>query len=74
MEKLRVFVGRSVALAAPLVVAGAFAQDSSSFNAGQVATGVITYIGGIAAAGVGVLALTVGLSAAWRYAKKFLKG
>ncbi|PZA06930.1 hypothetical protein [Meiothermus sp. Pnk-1] len=73
MEKLRVFVGRSVALAAPLVLAGAFAEDAS-FNAGQVATGVMTYIGGIAAAGVGVLALTIGLSAAWRYAKKFLKG
>lgn len=72
MEKLRVFVGRSVALAAPLV-AGAFAEESS-FNAGQVATGVMSYIGGIAAAGVGVLALTIGLSAAWRYAKKFLKG
>lgn len=62
--------------ALPVVAAlgmAAFAQ-TSDFDANQIAEGVRTYILGIAAAGVGVLALTVGLSAAWRYAKRFLKG
>jgi hypothetical protein len=44
------------------------------FQPGQIATTVITYIGLIAAAGAGVLALAVGLSAAWRYARRYLKG
>lgn len=44
------------------------------FDAAQVVSTVTQYITGIAAAGVGVLALTIGLSAAWRYAKRFLKG
>jgi len=70
LSKIRSALGLSV----PLLLV-AFAQDSGgSFQPGTIATGVMTYIGGIAAAGVGVLALTVGLSAAWRYAKKFLKG
>lgn len=73
MEKVRNLALRTSAVAVPVLAALSFAQDSS-FNSGQIATGVMTYIGGIAAAGVGVLALTVGLSAAWRYAKKFLKG
>ena len=74
MEKVRNLAIRASVAATPVLAVLAGAQDSSSFNAGQVATGVMTYIGGIAAAGVGVLALTIGLSAAWRYAKKFLKG
>lgn len=44
------------------------------FNPSEIASQVIQYVGLIAGAGVGVLALTIGLSAAWRYAKKFLKG
>jgi hypothetical protein len=44
------------------------------FNPSEIATTVVQYIGMIAAAGVGVLALTIGLSAAWRYARRFLKG
>lgn len=53
----------------------AFAQQSGGgFDPSSIASGVTTQIGGVAAAGVGVLALTIGLSAAWRYAKKFLKG
>lgn len=44
------------------------------FDAAQIVSTVQQYIVGIAGAGVGVLALTIGLSAAWRYAKRFLKG
>lgn len=44
------------------------------FNPSDIASSVTQYVGLIAAAGAGVLALTIGLSAAWRYAKKFLKG
>jgi hypothetical protein len=45
-----------------------------NFNPSDIAATVTQYIGMIAAAGVGVLALTIGLSAAWRYARRFLKG
>nr|P82889.1 RecName: Full=Capsid protein G8P; AltName: Full=Coat protein B; AltName: Full=Gene 8 protein; Short=G8P; AltName: Full=Major coat protein [Thermus phage PH75]1HGV_A Chain A, PH75 INOVIRUS MAJOR COAT PROTEIN [Thermus phage PH75]1HGZ_A Chain A, PH75 INOVIRUS MAJOR COAT PROTEIN [Thermus phage PH75]1HH0_A Chain A, PH75 INOVIRUS MAJOR COAT PROTEIN [Thermus phage PH75] len=44
------------------------------FNPSEVASQVTNYIQAIAAAGVGVLALAIGLSAAWKYAKRFLKG
>lgn len=44
------------------------------FDPGQIASSVTQYVTAIATAGVAVLALTIGLSAAWRYAKKFLKG
>lgn len=44
------------------------------FDPGQVVTTVQQYILAIAGAGVGLLALTIGLTAAWRYAKRFLKG
>jgi hypothetical protein len=54
-----------------VVLGLALAQE---FNPSQIAGQVTQYIGAIAAAGVGVLALTIGLSAAWRYAKRFLKG
>lgn len=58
-----------------LALAGAVLADSGdSFNPGTIATQVSNYVTAIAAAGVGVLALTIGLSAAWRYAKRFLKG
>lgn len=76
LQKLRALFGRSAALAAPLA-AGAFAQTSGGsggFDPSTIASGVTSYINTVAAAGVGVLALTIGLSAAWRYAKKFLKG
>jgi hypothetical protein len=72
MLKLRSALGLSI----PFLLLAFAQQDSGggSFQPSTIATGVMTYIGGIAAAGVAVLALTVGLSAAWRYAKKFLKG
>jgi hypothetical protein len=70
VKKLRSALGLSV----PFLLVAFAQQDSGGFQPGTIATGVMTYIGGIAAAGVAVLALTVGLSAAWRYAKKFLKG
>jgi hypothetical protein len=44
------------------------------FNASEISNRVLQYIGTIVAAGVAVLAVTIGVSAAWRYAKKFLKG
>lgn len=44
------------------------------FDPGEIAGTVTQYVTAIAAAGAAVLALTIGLSAAWRYAKKFLKG
>lgn len=44
------------------------------FEPGQIAETVIQYITAIAGAGVGVLGLSIGLSAAWKYAKRFLKG
>jgi len=50
----------------------AFAQVN--FDPGNIASQVLQYIGAIVAAGVGVLAVTIGVSAAWRYAKRFLKG
>jgi hypothetical protein len=59
----------------PVVAVGlglAFAQVE--FNAGEISGQVLQYIGTIVAAGVGVLAVTIGVSAAWRYAKRFLKG
>jgi len=55
-----------------LVLGLAFAQVD--FDAGDIAGQVLQYIGAIVAAGVGVLAVTIGVSAAWRYAKRFLKG
>jgi hypothetical protein len=50
----------------------AFAQVD--FNPSEISNRVLQYIGAIVAAGVAVLAVTIGVSAAWRYAKKFLKG
>ena len=44
------------------------------FNASEISNRVLQYIGTIVAAGVAVLGVTIGVSAAWRYAKKFLKG
>ncbi|WP_162798679.1 hypothetical protein [Thermus caldifontis] len=44
------------------------------FEPAEVANTVTQYILAIAGAGAAVLALTIGLAAAWRYAKKFLKG
>lgn len=44
------------------------------FDPAEIASTVTQYILAIAGAGAGVLALTIGISAAWRYAKKFLKG
>lgn len=56
------------------LAAAAFAQTAEGFDPNQISSGVIEYVLQVAAAGVAVLALTVGLSAAWRYAKRFLKG
>jgi hypothetical protein len=44
------------------------------FNATEISNRVLQYIQAIVAAGVVVLGVTIGVSAAWRYAKKFLKG
>ncbi len=44
------------------------------FEPSQIANTVTQYVTAIAGAGAAVLALTIALSAAWRYAKKFLKG
>ncbi len=44
------------------------------FNPSDISSQVLQYIQAIVAAGVVVLGVTIGLSAAWRYAKKFLKG
>jgi hypothetical protein len=52
----------------------ALAQTQVNFDAGDIASRVLQYVGTIVAAGVGVLAVTIGVSAAWRYAKRFLKG
>jgi fumarate reductase subunit D len=50
----------------------AFAQVD--FDAGAIRDQVLGYIQAIVAAGVVVLGVTIGVSAAWRYAKRFLKG
>ena len=52
----------------------ALAQTQVDFDASDIANRVLQYVGTIVAAGVGVLAVTIGVSAAWRYAKRFLKG
>lgn len=66
---------RLLALFALAALGAAFAQTQQpQFDPSSIATGVTSYIGMVVAAGVGVLALTIGISAAWRYAKKFLKG
>ena len=52
----------------------ALAQTQVDFDASNIAGRVLQYVGTIVAAGVGVLAVTIGVSAAWRYAKRFLKG
>jgi hypothetical protein len=57
-----------------VAVALGLALAQVNFDAGDIAGQVLQYIGTIVAAGVGVLAVTIGVSAAWRYAKRFLKG
>lgn len=52
----------------------ALAQTQVDFDASNIAGRVLQYVATIVAAGVGVLAVTIGVSAAWRYAKRFLKG
>jgi len=51
----------------------AFANDLT-FNASEISGKVMQYLQTVVAAGVAVLGATIGISAAWRYAKKFLKG
>jgi hypothetical protein len=66
---------REVLQTLPVVaVALGLALAQVNFDAGDIAGQVLQYIGTIVAAGVGVLAVTIGVSAAWRYAKRFLKG
>jgi hypothetical protein len=66
---------REVLQTLPVVaVALGFALAQVDFNASEISGQVLQYIGTIVAAGVGVLAVTIGVSAAWRYAKRFLKG
>jgi hypothetical protein len=57
-----------------LAVVLGLALAQVEFNASEITSQVLQYIGTIVAAGVAVLAVTIGVSAAWRYAKKFLKG
>jgi len=57
-----------------LAVALGLALAQVDFDTSQISGRVLQYIGTIVAAGVGVLAVTISVSAAWRYAKKFLKG
>lgn len=57
----------------------AFAQTAGTggdvnFDATAISGKVLQYFGLIVSAGVVVLGATIGVSAAWRYAKKFLKG
>jgi len=68
---------------AVLLVGAAFAQtttttpsapDPSTFDAASIASNVLQYLGVIGAAGVGVLAASIGLSAAYKYARRFLRG
>jgi hypothetical protein len=68
---------RKVLQTLPVLAVGlglALAQTQVDFDASNIANRVLQYIGTIVAAGVGVLAVTIGVSAAWRYAKRFLKG
>jgi len=66
---------RKVLHTLPVVAVGlGLALAQVDFNASEISNRVLQYIGTIVAAGVGVLAVTIGVSAAWRYAKKFLKG
>jgi hypothetical protein len=52
----------------------AFAEGDVSFNPSEISAKVLQYFQLIVGAGVAVLGATIGVSAAWRYAKKFLKG
>jgi hypothetical protein len=53
----------------------AFAEGGNvAFDATAISNQVLNYFQLIVAAGVVVLGATIGVSAAWRYAKKFLKG
>lgn len=72
-QKVKLLVGAGLAALPAVLPAFAQAQDVQ-FDAGAIASKVATYIGGIALAGVGILGLTVGLTAAWRYARRFLRG
>jgi uncharacterized membrane protein YidH (DUF202 family) len=54
----------------------AFAQTGGdlAFNASEISGKVMQYLQTVVAAGVVILGATIGISAAWRYAKRFLKG
>jgi hypothetical protein len=52
----------------------AFAEGDLTFNASEISGRVMQYLQTVVAAGVVVLGATIGISAAWRYAKRFLKG
>jgi predicted permease len=66
---------RKVLQTLPVVaVALGLALAQVSFDAGEIKDQVLGYIQAIVAAGVVVLGVTIGVSAAWRYAKRFLKG
>jgi hypothetical protein len=55
----------------------AFAQTGGgdvNFDPTAISSQVLNYFQLIVAAGVVVLGATIGVSAAWRYAKRFLKG
>ena len=52
----------------------AFAQATPDIDPAPIADKVTTNLTAIAAAGVGVLALSIGLMTAFKFARRFLKG
>lgn len=60
----------------PVLLVAALAQQAQDFNfqPTTITEQVQNYIVSIAGAGVVLLGLVLGLSAAWKYARKFLKG
>lgn len=64
----------------PFVAAASMALAQSTgggdlpFEPQQIATKVLTYLAAIVGAGVLILGATIGISAAWRFARRYLKG
>jgi len=67
--KLTKVLGYSILLGAI-----AFAQSASDIDPTPIANKVTTNLTAIASAGVGVLALSIGLATAFKFARRFLKG
>lgn len=74
LEKVKGYGKLALGMGLALLPA-AFAQATDiDFDAGAIATKVATYIGVIVAAGVGLLGLSIGVAAAWRFARRYLRG